>query len=222
MMKTLEELNKIKNLVLEMAATIEASLNDSMEALLERDNTLAEKVIEKDKVINSFDVLIDEECIKLIALKQPVASELRFIITAMKITSDMERIGDLCVNICERVLELNKEPELKPYIDLPRMADTVKTMLREVINAFFEKNVELACEVIKKDDIVDYYLNKIADELILFMTKDPYTIYRANKISQIIKYLERIADHCVNIAENVIYLVKGKIIRHTEFPKEVC
>ncbi len=221
-MKTSEELNKIKNLILEMAATIETSLNDSMKALIERDDTLANMVIEKDKIINSFDVLIDEECIKLIALKQPVASELRFIITAMKITSDMERIGDLCVNICERVLELNKEPQLKPYIDLPKMAETVKSMLNEVIDSFFKKDIELACEVIKKDDTVDYYLNQITDELINFMIKDISTIYRANKITHIAKYLERIADHCVNIAENVIYLVKGKIIRHTEFPIEIC
>lgn len=218
-MKTAEELKQLKNNVLQMAATIEASLSDAIKALLERDDSLAEKVIEKDKVINSFDVMIDEECIRLIALKQPVASELRFIITAMKITSDMERIGDLCVNICERVLELNKEPQLKPYIDLPKMAETVKIMLREAIDAFLQKNVELACEVIKKDDTVDYYLNEITNELITFMTKDSTTIYRANKITHIAKYLERIADHCVNISENVIYMVKGKIIRHTEFSK---
>jgi len=222
MMKTLEELNRIKSLLLQMAASIEASLSDAINALLERDDTLAKRVIVKDKVINSFDVTIDEECIKLIALKQPVASELRFIITAMKITSDMERIGDLCVNICERVLELNREPQLKPYIDLPKMAETVKIMLNEVINAFVDKNLELACEVIKKDDDVDYYLNQINDELLSFMIKDQKTIYRANKITHIAKYLERIADHCVNIAENVIYLVKGKIIRHIEFTEEIC
>lgn len=221
-MKTAEELKKLKNDVLQMAATIEASLSDAIKALLERDDSLAENVIEKDKIINSFDVMIDEECIKLIALKQPVASELRFIITAMKITSDMERIGDLCVNICERVLELNKEPLLKPYKDLPKMAETVKIMLREAIDAFLQKDVELACEVIKKDDTVDYYLNEITNELITFMIRDSSTIYRANKITHIAKYLERIADHCVNISENVIYLVKGKIIRHTEFSQDIC
>lgn len=221
-MKTAEELKKLKNNVLQMAATIEASLSDAIKALLERDDSLAENVIEKDKIINSFDVMIDEECIKLIALKQPVASELRFIITAMKITSDMERIGDLCVNICERVLELNKEPQLKPYKDLPKMAETVKIMLREAIDAFLQKDVELACEVIKKDDTVDYYLNEITNELITFMIRDSSTIYRANKITHIAKYLERIADHCANISENVIYLVKGKIIRHTEFSTDIC
>ncbi len=221
-MKTAEELKKLRNDILQMAASIEASLGDAIKSLLERDDSLAEKVIEKDNVINSFDVMIDEECIKLIALKQPVASELRFIITAMKITSDMERIGDLCVNICERVFELNKEPQLKPYKDLPKMAETVKIMLREAIDAFLQKDVDLACEVIKKDDTVDYYLNEVTNELITFMIRDSSTIYRANKITHIAKYLERIADHCVNISENVIYLVKGKIIRHTEFSQDIC
>lgn len=222
MMVLKDEITHLKDLVLQMAKLIEESLNDAIKALLERDDTLAEKVIEKDKFINGYDVLIDEECIKLIALKQPVASELRFIITAMKTANDMERIGDLCVNICERVLELNSEPQLKPYIDLPKMAEVVCEMLLDVTKALIDRDVEIACEVIKKDDIVDYYLNQITDELILFMRKQPDTISRANKISQIAKYLERIADHCVNIAENVLFLVKGKIIRHTEFLKEMC
>lgn len=217
-----QELTELSSLLIEMASLIEKSLDDSIKALLERDTELAQKVIEKDKVINGFDVTIDEDCVKLIALKQPVASELRFIITAMKITSDLERIGDICVNICERVIELNQLPQLKPYIDLPKMANVVTSMLNKVITSFVEKDVISACDVIAMDDEVDYYLNNISEELINYMIKDPNTIPRANKISQIAKYLERIADHTVNIAENVVYLVKGKIIRHTEFRKDLC
>lgn len=217
-----QELTELSASLLEMASLIERSLTDSIRSLLDRNTELAKKVIEKDKIINGFDVAIDEACIKLIALKQPVASELRFIITAMKITSDLERIGDLCVNICERTIELNQQPQLKPYIDLPKMAKVVTSMLNKVIAAFVEKDVISACDVIAMDDDVDYYLNKISDELISFMIRDPETIPRVNKISQIAKYLERIADHSVNISENVVYLVKGKIIRHAEFRKDLC
>lgn len=209
-----KELDKIKQSVLLMGNFVEESIKNAIFSLLNRDDSYAQKVISLEKEINRIDCEIDEECIKLIALKQPVASDLRFIITAMKTASDLERCGDISVNMAERVLELNEEPPLKPYIDIPKMAETVKLMLRDALRAFFEKNVELSFNVIKQDDIVDKFLDQINNELILFMIKDPSTITRATKISFITKYLERIADHAVNIAESVIYLVEGKLVKH--------
>lgn len=209
-----KELDKIKNSVTFMGNLVEESIQNAIFSLLNRDDSYANKVVSLEQDINHLDCEIDEDCIKLIALKQPVASDLRLIITAMKTASDLERCGDLAVNIAERVRELNEEPPLKPYVDLPRMAETVKLMVRDALRAFFEKNVDLSLSVIKEDDVVDKLLNQINNELLLFMIKNPSTITRATKISFITKYLERIADHAVNIAESVIYLVEGKLVKH--------
>jgi phosphate transport system protein len=165
-------------------------------------------------------VKIDEECIRLIALRQPKARDLRFIITAMKITTDLERIGDLAVNIAERALELNEEPILKPYIDIPRMAEISEGMVRDSLDAFVEGCTKLPNEVIKKEDEVDKLNVQVFNELLFYMIQDPSTVSRATRITYISKYLERIADHATNIAEMVFYLCKGKIIRHMEFPEE--
>jgi phosphate transport system protein len=215
-MSIARELEHLKELVVKMSIYVETTIKDAVNALVERDDELARKVIDGDHVINEHDVQVDEECIRILALTQPMARDLRFITTAMKITTDLERIADNAVNIAERALELNKEPLLKPYIDIPRMSRISQTMVRDSIDAFINGNIELAKNVIMTDDIIDDLTEKIWKELMEIMTGDPSTITRAVKISYVSKYLERIADHATNIAEDVIYLIGGKIIRHME------
>lgn len=209
-----QEIEYIKSQIVNMGEAVERALFNAFKSLLDRDDDLARKVIELEREINTLDVEIDEECIKTIALRQPVAGDLRFVITAMKITSDLERIGDLAVNIAERVMELNEEPPLKPYIDLPKVFEIVRLMIRNSLKAFVERNIDLAYKVIKEDDNVDKLTEQIGNELTLFMIKDPSAINRAQKISFLTKYLERIADHAENIARSVIYFVEGRIARH--------
>ncbi len=215
-----EELIHLKEMVLRMGAMVERSIKDSVRSLVERDDDLAKAVIERDHQINTLDVQIDEECIRLIALMQPMAGDLRFLTTAMKITTDLERMGDNAVNIAERALELNREPILKPYIDIPHMSQIAQGMTRDALDAFVRRDKKLAMDVIMRDDEVDDLKYGILEELISFMIRDPNTVYRAMKISFVAQYLERIADHATNIAEMVIYLVAGKIIRHMALPTE--
>lgn len=211
-----DELRNLKEKILKMGLLVEAAIRDSIKSLVERDNELAREVIKKDHQINALDVEIDEECIRLIALRQPKAGDLRFITTAMKITTDLERMGDLAEDVCERALELNEEPPLKPYIDIPRMAEIAQGMLIDVLDAFVRKDTSKAYDVIKRDDEVDNLTVQIFNELVFFMIQDPRAVSRAVKITYIAKYLERIADHATNIAEMVVYTVEGKMIRHTE------
>ncbi|MDI6728825.1 MAG: phosphate signaling complex protein PhoU [Thermodesulfovibrionales bacterium] len=215
-----EELMHLKEMVLRMGAMVESSIKDSVKSLVERNDDLAKAVIERDHQINALDVHIDEECIRLIALMQPMAGDLRFLTTAMKITTDLERMGDNAVNIAERALELNREPILKPYIDIPHMSQIAQGMTRDALDAFVRRDKKLAMDVIMRDDEVDDLKYGILEELISFMIRDPNTVYRAMKISFIAQYLERIADHATNIAEMVVYLVAGKIIRHMTLPTE--
>jgi phosphate transport system protein len=215
-----DELNDLKVKILKMGSLVEEAIGKAIQALVERDSALAHQVIEQDARINTFDVEVDEECIRLIALRQPTAGDLRFITTAMKITTDLERMGDYAVDICERALELNEEPQLKPYIDLPRMAEIAQGMVREALQAFLEHNTPLAYEVVKRDDAVDELTVQIFNELLFFMIRDNSTITRAIKISYVSKYLERIADHATNIAEMVVYMDEGKMIRHMRLPAD--
>ncbi len=215
-----DELSDLKVQILKMGSLVEEAITRSIQSLVERNSELARQVIENDSRINAYDVAIDEECIRLIALRQPTAGDLRFITTAMKITTDLERMGDYAVDISERALELNEEPQLKPYIDIPRMTEIAEGMVRDALQAFLEKNTSLAYEVIKRDDEVDQLTVQIFNELLFFMIKDSSTITRAIKISYISKYLERIADHATNLAEMVVYMDEGKMIRHTNPPEE--
>jgi phosphate transport system protein len=210
-----EELQHLKEKLLRMGSLVEDAIKSSVYAIVERDNGAAERIIEGDRLVNTLDVEIDEESIRLIALRQPKAGDLRFVTTAMKITTDLERMGDLAVNIAERALELNEEPILKPYIDIPRMREIAQGMTRDALDAFVRKDRKLATDVIMRDDEVDDLKHEVLKELAFFMAQDPTTVSRAMKISFVAQYLERIADHATNIAEMVIYLVEGKIIRHT-------
>jgi phosphate transport system protein len=162
-----------------------------------------------------MDVEIDESCIELLALHQPAARDLRLVTTAMKLSTELERISDLAESICERVIELNEEPQLKPYIDIPRMGSLARVMVKESIDAFVKEDAKLARKVIVDDDFVDDLMEQLFRELLSFMMENPQTISRAIRLSFIAKSLERVADHATNIAELVVYLVEGKIIRHT-------
>ena len=211
-----EELTRLKERILKMGALVESQIAASIKALVERDTALAKQTIQNDHLVNAMDVEIDEDCIRLLALYQPTARDLRFITTAMKITTDLERMSDLAEDICERSIELAEEPLLKPYIDLPRMAESAQKMVREALDAFVNKDANLARKVCAEDEFIDDLTQQIFRELLSFMTENPATITRAIRISFISKYIERIGDHATNIAEMVVYLVEGKIIRHTK------
>lgn len=210
-----EELEALKQTLLAMGGLVEDQIRRVMKALLERDDTIAQEVIDRDRQVNNYDVEVDEQCVRLLALYQPAAGDLRFITTAMKIVTDLERIGDQAVNIGQRVLELNRDPQLKPYIDLPRMAERAQRMVKESLDAFVARDTALARQVCGEDAEVDALKEQIFRELLTFMMEDPRTIPRAIRVILISRFMERVADHATNIAEMVIYLVEGKMVRHT-------
>lgn len=211
-----QDIDALKEKLLKMGSIVEEAIKKSIKSLVERDNSLAISVIDGDRTINTYDVEIEEDCIKFLAKWQPTGSNLRFVTTAIKIITDLERIGDLAVDICERAIELNEEPPLKPYIDIPRMAEAAQKMLKDSLDAFVARDPDLAMRVCERDDFVDNINQQIFNELLLYMLKDPKNISRAVRLTYISKYLERIADHATNIAEMVVYMVKGKVIRHIE------
>lgn len=199
-----------------MGGLVEKQIASATEALVQRDDSLARATIERDHTVNRLDVEIDELCLRLLALHQPAARDLRLITTALKITTDMERIGDMAVNICERALELNQEPPLKPFIDIPRMVEIALGMLRECLNAFVNEDVDLALKVCRDDDQIDSITHQVFRELLSYMVEDPHTITRGIRLMFVAKYIERIADHATNIAEMVVFMVRGKSIRHLD------
>ncbi len=210
-----QELKDLKAKLLQMGGLVEDQIQGALRALVERDSVLAREVIENDHRVNTLDVEVDEDCLNLLALQQPTARDLRFITTAMKISTELERMSDLAENICERAIELNEEPQLKPYIDIPRMANAALEMVRDALDAFVASDSGLAREVCAADDFIDDLTGQLFRELLSFMLENPQTITRAIRITFIAKYLERIADHATNVAELVVYMVEGKIIRHT-------
>lgn len=209
-------LNDLYLRVLGMGGFVEKQIVNGITALVGRDDALARLTMERDHRVNRMDVEIDELSIRLLALHQPAAKDLRLITTALKITTDLERIGDMVVNLCERTLELNQEPQLKPFIDIPRMADVAQRMLCESLDAFVRGDVDLALKVCRDDDIIDDLNAQLFRELLSFMVEEPKTITRAIRLLFIAKYIERIADHATNIAEMVVFLVRGKTIRHMD------
>ena len=213
-----QELAELRSQILRMGALVESQIEGSIKALVDRDVDLASRIIERDTLVNTMDVEIDENCIRLLALQAPAARDLRFVTTAMKISTELERMSDISENISERVIELNDEPQLKPYIDIPRMANWTMTMVQECLDAFVRSDAALARKVCADDDFVDNLTHQLFRELLSFMIENPATITRAIRLTFIGKSLERIADHATNIAELVIYMVEGKIIRHTIHP----
>lgn len=213
-----EELSDLKTKLLRMAGQVEDQIDQALTALVTRDSALAHQVIERDHLVNSLDLEIDEESIRLLALHQPAARDLRLVTTAMKIATELERISDLAENVCERAIELNEEPQLKPYIDIPMMGNMARMMVKQSIDAFVKDDAMLARKVLTDDDFVDDLMEQLFRELLSFMLEDTRTISRAIRLSFIAKYLERMADHATNIAELVVYLVEGKNIRHITPP----
>lgn len=210
-----EELEALKQILLAMGGLVEDQMRRAMQALIDRDDAVARDVIEGDRRVNAYDVEVDEQCVELLALHQPTAGDLRFITTAMKIVTDLERIGDQAVNIAQRVIELNREPQLKPYIDLPRMAERAQAMVKESLDAFVDRDTALARRVCAEDAEVDALKEQVFRELLTFMMEDARTIPRAIRLILVSRCLERVADHATNIAEMVIYLVDGKLVRHS-------
>ena len=214
------ELNHLKEELLKMAGLAEQAIANAIDALVKRDSALAEKTIREDKAINEMELEIDDLSLKLLALHQPMAADLRFITSAMRINIELERIGDLAVNIAERALSLNQEPQLKPYIDIPRMAEITKNMVKQVLDAFVSGDPDLARAVCERDDQVDDLNDQVFRELLSYMLADPKTITRAVHLIIVSKYLERIADHATNIAEGVIFMVKARVIKHHAYRKQ--
>lgn len=233
-----EELQHLRAKVLEMGGLVEKQIGDAVTSLIARDSTLAREVIERDHMVNYLDVAIDEACVRLLALHQPAARDLRFITTSLRISTDLERIGDIAENICERALELNTESPLTPRPEIPDMAEGARAMLRDSLDAFLqsssdvtatpdmratsEENLDafprdapdLALSVCQRDDRIDDLTTQIFNAMLSQMQQQPEHASRATRILFVAKYLERVADHATNIAEMVIYLAKGKSIRH--------
>jgi phosphate transport system protein len=215
------ELQELKEAILFIGGTAEEMIASAMKALVDRDSDLGRKVIESDRAVDGAELDVDHLCLNLLALRQPAASDLRFIATALKMVTDLERIGDLAVNIAERALELNQEPPLKPYIDIPRMSTAVSGMLHLALDAFVNRNAELARAVLAADDEVDKLNVQIFRELLTYMIEEPKNVSRAMRITFIAKYLERIGDHATNIAQMVIFMSEGRDVRHPRLKRNL-
>jgi phosphate transport system protein len=209
-----EELQVLKNRLLSMGALVEERVHDATNALIERRPDTAERIIASDQDVNNLQIEIDERCLRLLALQQPMASDLRLITAAMKINADLERIGDQAVNIAEQAVRILVHPPLKPLIDLPRMAEIAQRMTRESLDAFVRKDAKLARAILARDDEVDQLKDHVSRVLLTYMMADPGTIERALGLILISRHLERIADHATNIAEDVIFVVEAKDVRH--------
>jgi phosphate transport system protein len=209
-------LEQLRSAVLEMGGLVEDQIVQAVRSLIERNEELAQETIDRDHTVNRYDVEIDDLSLKLLALHQPAARDLRLITTALKITTDLERIGDLAGHIAERALELAREPPVKPYVDLPRMAEIARDMVHRSLDAFVREDADLALGVLPSDDAIDHLHEQMFRELLSFMMEDPQLISRAMRLLFVSKSLERIGDHATNIAEMVIFMVKGESIRHLD------
>jgi phosphate transport system protein len=209
------DLKEIREKLLIMGGKVELMIANAMKSLVERDIELAKRTIAFDHEINHLEVEIDEKCLQVLATRQPAARDLRFITLALKIVTDLERIGDHCADIARKASELNVEPPLKPYVDLPRMGRWAAVMVKEAFNAFVRGDDELALKVCKDDQFIHDLNEQIQRVLLTYMMEDNEIISHAMKINYISKCLERIADHATNVAEMVIFMIKGKDIRHT-------
>lgn len=210
--------NEIKDLqheLLEMGGLAEQMLRQAIESVLTRDEALAQTVIDTDDKIDLFENEIESACIQLIALHQPVASELRFLTMVMKISHDIERLADKSVAIAKRSIELLEYPPVKPFVDLPYVANLIQTMVKDVLDAFVNRNAELALEIRERDDEVDEIYEKMLRELLTVLSEHPKLISPGISILLLFRHLERIGDLASSIGEEVYYLVKGDIIRHS-------
>jgi phosphate transport system protein len=210
-----EELTTLKEKILLMGSKVEEAIRLALKSIVDRDSRLAKKVIQADRDINDIEIEIDETCHRLLALHQPMAGDMRFITSAMKINSDLERQGDLAVNMAERALTLNEVAPLKPFIDIPRLANITQEMVKVSLDSLVNRDSKMARSVCERDDEVDNLNDQIIRELISYMLEDRANIKRALDLILVSRYLERIADHATNVGEDVIYMVEGKDIRHS-------
>lgn len=208
------ELRTLNDKLLFMGGLVEDMIGKSTVALATRDAELARDTMRMDRRINRMECEIDELALRILATRQPVASDLRFITMALKIVTDLERIGDLGVNICERVIELSEEPPLEVSCPIMRLADEAKVALHEALNALTSRDVALAGQILTEDDMIDEHYSEVFEAILRVMSNDPQVVYRATRIQSVAKYLERVGDHAMNIAETVVFLVNGKDIRH--------
>jgi phosphate transport system protein len=209
-----EELEELQSKLLEMGGLVEAAIHNSVLALVDRDEDKAKEVMWNEALVNQKEIEIDELATRMLALFQPMARDLRFITAVIKINNDLERMGDLAVNITERAMTLMREPAVKPLIDIPRIADLAESMVHRALDAFAKHDADLARDVLLSDDAVDRLRDAVYDELLTFMQEERSTINRAVSLMFIAQNLERIADHSTNIAEDVLFAVKGIDVRH--------
>jgi len=208
------ELEGLRSKLLTLGGKVEAEIAVSMRALAERDSNLAKQVVESDRQVNLLELEVDESCRRLLALRQPAASDLRFITTALRIVVDLERMGDLAVNIAERAIELNQSPPLRPVHDLGRLAQLCQSQLRKALDSFVDGDADRAAGIIGDDEILDALYHALFNELLSLMMEDPRNIRRASSMLFVAKHLERLGDHVTNVAEMVVYMVRGTDVRH--------
>jgi len=209
-----QELTQAKDMLLRMSSLAEQAVALALKSLMQRDDVLAQRVLDEDSPLDTLQKEIDERCVELVALRQPKARDLRFLIVIMKIAAELERVGDQAVNIAHRTQALNREPQLKPFVDIPRMAELSCGMIHTVLDAFVYGKIDVAQQVIQTDDEVERIETQLDREITSFMIEDPHTITRALSLIGIAHSLKRMADHAVNIAEEVVYLYEGRDIRH--------
>jgi len=209
-----EELEQLKAKLLEQSSLVESQIYRAITSVVQKDETLAQEVLKNESRINQIEIDIDDFAVSLLALQQPMATDLRFIVASIKINNDLERMGDLAVSIAQRGLSLLNEPVVKPMIDIPHIAALVQSMVRKSLDSFVTRDADLARSVLSSDDAVDNLRNASYLELISFMEQDPKNIRQSIDLLSIVRHLERIADHATNIAEDVLFLAKGIDVRH--------
>jgi len=209
-----EELDQLKSRLLEMGGLAEDRMSASVRALVDREHGLVEKVLAGDTPINQLHIEIDGRCVRLLALHQPMAVDLRMILSAVKINTDLERVGDLAINIAEAALRYLAHPPVKELIDIPRMADIAQGMLRDALDAFVRRDTQLAQQVLDADDTLDALKTQVFRELLTYMLQDPHTIEPSLDLILVSRHLERVGDHATNIAEDVIFMVSARDVRH--------
>jgi phosphate transport system protein len=209
-----EELDQLKSRLLEMGGLAEDRMRTAVRALVDRDPALVDSVLTGDTPVNQLHIEIDSRCVKLLALHQPMAVDLRVILSAVKINTDLERVGDLAVNIAEAAVRYLAHSPVKELIDIPRMADIAHGMLRDALDAFVRRDTQLAQEVLDADDALDALKTQVFRELLTYMLQDPHTIEPSLDLILVSRHLERIGDHATNIAEDVIFMVSARDVRH--------
>lgn len=208
------ELKELKERLLWMGSLAERAAHQAVQAVLQADPSLAKRVLEEEEAINEMQIEIDDRVLRLLALQQLMAADLRLVLAVTRINADLERVGDQAVNIAESAQRLLRHPQVKPYVDMPRMGELAENMLRDSLNAFSGPDVEMARKVLSRDDSLDKLRDQILRELLTYMMENSSLVFQSFELISIAKSLERIGDHATNIAEDVIYLAMGRDVRH--------